>query len=159
MCIEKSASDLHITENEPPILRIDGSLQRTKLPKLDKQELKRMIYGIRTNAQKEIFEKELRNKDIATWNKPNGGYFISLNILDGCAKKAVLLAREAGVVLTGAGATYPYGNDPHDRNIRIAPTYPPMDELKKALEIVCVCIQIACAEKQLALILTNNQGR
>ncbi len=103
----------------------------------------------------EIFERELGNKGIASWNKPNGGYFISLNILDGCAKKAVLLAREAGVVLTGAGATYPYGIDPYDRNIRIAPTYPPMDELKKALKIVCVCIKIACAEKQLAVILNK----
>ncbi len=92
-------------------------------------------------------EAELGGKEIADWTKPNGGYFISLNTLEGCAKKVVAMAAEAGVVLTGAGATYPYGNDPLDRNIRIAPSFPPLAELKKAMEIVAVCIQLASVEK------------
>ncbi|NLW47480.1 MAG: aminotransferase class I/II-fold pyridoxal phosphate-dependent enzyme [Firmicutes bacterium] len=97
----------------------------------------------------ETFELELGGKKIAEWTKPNGGYFISLNTLDGCAKKVVALAAEAGVVLTSAGATYPYGNDPFDRNIRIAPSFPPLGELKKAMEIVAVCIQLASVDKLL----------
>lgn len=95
----------------------------------------------------ETLETELGGKLIASWSKPNGGYFISLNTLDGCAKKVVNMAAEAGVVLTGAGATYPYGNDPLDRNIRIAPSFPSLAELKKAMEILAVCIQLASIEK------------
>lgn len=95
----------------------------------------------------ETLESELGGKQIADWTKPNGGYFISLNTLEGCAKKVVAMAAEAGVVLTGAGATYPYGNDPLDRNIRIAPSFPTLAELKKAVEVVAVCIQLAGAEK------------
>ncbi len=91
-----------------------------------------------------ILEKELEVKKIALWNKPNGGYFISLNVLDGCAKEVVALAGGAGVVLTKAGATFPYGKDPRDRNIRIAPTYPPVEELKKAIELLCICVRIVC---------------
>jgi aspartate/methionine/tyrosine aminotransferase len=90
----------------------------------------------------DIFEKELSGKEIASWIKPNGGYFMSFNALDGCAKKIVAMAKEAGISMTPAGATYPYGNDPHDRNIRIAPTYPPLDELKTAIEVFCICVQI-----------------
>lgn len=97
-----------------------------------------------------IFETELGGKQIATWTRPKGGYFISLNTMEGCAKKVVGMAAEAGVVLTGAGATYPYGNDPRDRNIRIAPTFPPLAELKQAMEIVTVCVQLASIEKILA---------
>lgn len=95
----------------------------------------------------ETLETELGGKGIASWSKPNGGYFISLNTMDGCAKKVVSMAAEAGVVLTNAGATYPYGNDPLDRNIRIAPSFPALAELKKAMEILAVCIQLASAEK------------
>jgi DNA-binding transcriptional MocR family regulator len=98
----------------------------------------------------ETLESELGGKKIAEWTKPKGGYFISLNTLEGCAKKVVAMAAEAGVVLTGAGATYPYGNDPLDRNIRIAPSFPPLAELKMAMEIVAVCIQLASIEKFLA---------
>lgn len=94
-------------------------------------------------------EAELGGKKIADWTKPNGGYFISFNTMEGCAKKVVAMAAEAGVILTGAGATYPYGNDPLDRNIRIAPTFPSILELKKAMEIVAVCVQIASVEKVL----------
>ncbi len=97
----------------------------------------------------QILEKELEGKGVATWNTPNGGYFISLNTLDNCAKEAARLALEAGVVFTKAGATYPYGRDPRDRNIRIAPTMPPVDDLKKAIEILAISIQLVTARKML----------
>ncbi|HOP75686.1 MAG TPA: aminotransferase class I/II-fold pyridoxal phosphate-dependent enzyme [Bacillota bacterium] len=98
----------------------------------------------------EILETELGGTGIAEWSKPTGGYFISLNTMEGCAKQVVKLAAEAGVVLTNAGATYPYGNDPQDRNIRIAPTFPPMEELEKAMNLVALCIKLASVEKLLA---------
>lgn len=98
----------------------------------------------------EILDKELSGKEIAWWNKPNGGYFISLNTLDGCAKKVVAMTAEAGVVMTPAGATFPYGKDPRDRNIRIAPTFPSIDELQNAMEVFSTCIQIASIDKILA---------
>ncbi len=101
-------------------------------------------------AVNEILEKNLSGKGIAAWNKPNGGYFISLDVPEGCAKRTVSLAKEAGVTLTPAGATFPYGKDPHDCNIRIAPTYPPLDELRKAIEILSLCVEIAALEKVLA---------
>ena len=94
-------------------------------------------------------DKEIAPLGIGEWNSPKGGYFISFNALDGCAKRIVGLAKEAGVVMTGAGATYPYGEDPRDSNIRIAPTYPTVDELKLAMEIFCVCVKLASAEKLL----------
>ena len=98
----------------------------------------------------EILENELGGKEIASWNKPNGGYFVSLNTLDNCAKEVEKLSLEAGVVLTKAGATYPYGKDPRDKNIRIAPTLPPVEELKKAIEILCISVQLVSAKKALA---------
>lgn len=101
-------------------------------------------------AVNEILEKNLSGKGIAAWNKPNGGYFISLDIFEGCAKKTVQLAKEAGVIFTPAGATYPYGKDPKDSNIRIAPTYPPISELKTAIDILCVCVELSVLEKILA---------
>lgn len=94
-------------------------------------------------------ESELGGKGIANWTNPNGGYFISVDVLDGCAKRVVSLCKEAGVTLTGAGATYPYGKDPNDRNIRVAPTYPPVAELEQAMELFCICVQLAAAEKLL----------
>lgn len=96
-----------------------------------------------------IFERELAGKGVCSYREPNGGYFISFNTWDGCAKRTVQLCKEAGVTLTGAGATYPYGKDPHDRNIRIAPTYPPIEELKLAVELFCICVQLASIEKLL----------
>ncbi len=93
------------------------------------------------------FESSLAGKGIAEWTVPNGGYFISLDVYNGCAKRTVALCKEAGVTLTGAGATYPYGKDPDDKNIRIAPTFPSRDELCKAVEILCVCVEIAAIEK------------
>ena len=95
------------------------------------------------------FENELSGKGIAEWTSPRGGYFISLNTLDGCAKRTVELCLEAGVVITPAGATYPYGKDPRDRNIRIAPTFPPVAELEKAIDLFCLCVKLAAVEKLL----------
>jgi DNA-binding transcriptional MocR family regulator len=92
---------------------------------------------------------ELDGKEIAWWNKPNGGYFISLNTLDGCAKEVIKMTADAGVIMTPAGATYPYGNDPRDRNIRIAPSFPSVEELKNAMEVFCTCIQIVSINKLL----------
>ncbi|WP_437753163.1 aminotransferase class I/II-fold pyridoxal phosphate-dependent enzyme [Sorangium sp. So ce1389] len=94
-----------------------------------------------------IFERELGGKGIATWTSPRGGYFTSLDTLDGCAKEVVRLANKAGVKLTGAGATYPYGRDPRDRNIRIAPSLPPLDQIRVAMEVVAVCVQLASVRK------------
>ena len=92
------------------------------------------------------FERELTG--IAEWGNPRGGYFISLNVPDGCAKRVYTLMKEAGVTITDAGATYPYGIDPRDRNLRIAPTYPTLDELQTAIDILCVCVRLAAAEKE-----------
>jgi len=105
------------------------------------------IVGPKFATVLEILDSELGNKEIAWWNKPNGGYFISLNTLDGCAKKVVAMTAEAGVIMTPAGATFPYGKDPRDRNVRIAPTFPSIDELKKAIEVFCICIQITSVDK------------
>ena len=109
------------------------------------------IIAPKFKAVLDILEDKLAGGGIAWWNKPNGGYFISLDVLEGCARKVVSLAKDAGVVFTKAGATFPYGNDPLDRNIRIAPTYPPLHELKKAIELLCTCIRLASVEKLLDL--------
>jgi DNA-binding transcriptional MocR family regulator len=95
------------------------------------------------DAVLDILERELTPLKLGEWHSPNGGYFISFDGNRGTAKKTVQLCKEAGVVLTGAGATFPYGNDPDDRNIRIAPTFPPLDELKAAMEVFCVSVKLA----------------
>ncbi len=101
---------------------------------------------------KNTLQRELGDADIATWSDPNGGYFISLNTLDGCAKRTYQLLKAAGVTVTTVGATYPYGNDLRDRNIRIAPTYPANDELQQAMDVLCLCVKIASVEKMLEII-------
>lgn len=98
----------------------------------------------------QTLEKEIAPLGIGSWTNPEGGYFVSFNAPDGCAKRIVQLCSEAGVTLTGAGATFPYGVDPDDKNIRIAPTFPPVDELKKAMELFVICVKLASAEKLLA---------
>lgn len=94
-------------------------------------------------------EKELKGSGLISWENPKGGYFISVDVLPGCAKEVVRLAKEAGVVLTGAGATYPYKKDPKDSNLRIAPTYPTVEELQQAIDLFCVCVKKAGIEKLL----------
>ena len=93
------------------------------------------------------FEKELGGKGVATWTKPRGGYFVSLDTLDGCAAEVVRLADAAGVKLTAAGATFPYGKDPRDRNIRVAPSMPPLGQVRAAMEVVTVCVLLASLKK------------
>ena len=95
------------------------------------------------------FDRELGGLGIADWTKPRGGYFISLNVMDGTAKRVFALCRDAGLTLTDVGATFPYHNDPRDRNLRIAPTYPSNDELKQACELLCLCVKLAAVEKLL----------
>ena len=97
-----------------------------------------------------ILERELAGLGIAEWTNPIGGYFISFNSLEGCAKKIASMCKEAGVVLTPAGATYPYGKDPKDRNIRIAPSFPTVEEMGQATELFALCVKLASVEKLLA---------
>ena len=97
----------------------------------------------------ETLERELGGAEIGTWIKPMGGYFISFDSLDGCAKKIVAKAAEAGLKMTEAGATYPYGIDPHDSNIRIAPSFPELDELKLATEIFVLSVKLVSIDKLL----------
>ncbi len=92
---------------------------------------------------------ELSNTGVANWAVPNGGYFVSVDVLEGCATNVVGLCKEAGVVLTSAGATYPYGKDPKDSNIRIAPTFPSVEELNLAMELFCLCVKKAAVDKLL----------
>ena len=94
-------------------------------------------------------ERDLEGCGIATWTKPKGGYFVSLDVMPGCAKRVVELCRRAGVVLTNAGATYPYGLDPNDTNIRIAPSFPSLDELRDAMNLLCIAVKLAALEKLL----------
>jgi len=114
----------------------------------------RKIIEPKFNIVCDMLEKELRpnsstsdcSHGLGEWHKPRGGYFISFNGLPGTAKRTVELCSLAGVVLTGAGATFPYGRDPEDKNIRIAPTFPPVDELISAMEVFCASVKLASAE-------------
>ena len=99
----------------------------------------------------EVLDRQIAPLGFARWNKPKGGYFVSLNTMPGTAKRALALCKEAGVVMTDAGATYPYGIDPADSNIRIAPSLPPVEELEQAMEVFCLCLKIAAFEKELGL--------
>ena len=94
--------------------------------------------------------RELGGTGLASWIRPKGGYFIALDTLPGCATAVIGLAQEAGVKLTGPGSTFPLHHDPLDRNIRIAPSYPPLDELKTAIELFCICVKLAGVKKILA---------
>jgi len=97
----------------------------------------------------EILDTELSGLGIASWLKPRGGYFISLDAMPGTAKRTLQLCAQAGVVMTPAGATYPYGIDPNDSNIRIAPSFPPVEELWQAMAVFCLCLKLAACEKLL----------
>ncbi|MDE6839043.1 MAG: aminotransferase, partial [Acutalibacter sp.] len=110
----------------------------------------RKILEPKFNIVLEALEQELADLGIARWSHPNGGYFVNLDVMGGCAKRVVALCKEAGVVLTDAGATYPYGVDPNDSNIRIAPSFPPEEELAQAMEVLCTAIKLAATEKLLS---------
>ena len=97
----------------------------------------------------ETLERELGGLGIGTWTKPLGGYFISFDSMEGCAKAIYNKCKEAGVTLTTVGATYPYKKDPHDTNIRIAPSYPTLEELKITAELFTLCVKLASVEKLL----------
>jgi DNA-binding transcriptional MocR family regulator len=102
------------------------------------------------DAVLEILDNELAGKLIASWSRPKGGYFISIDMMQDCAKAVVETASAAGVKLTPAGATYPYGKDPEDRNIRIAPSFPVTEDVSTAMELVAICIQLVSIEKLLS---------
>ena len=97
----------------------------------------------------EVLDRELGGLEIGTWTKPLGGYFISFDSMEGCAKAIVAKAKEACLVLTGAGATYPYGKDPKDSNIRIAPSFPTVEELAVAVEIFVLSVKLVSIDKLL----------
>lgn len=98
------------------------------------------------DAVNEILERELAASGIAHWTRPQGGYFLSLDTLDGCASKVVAMADAAGVKLTKAGATFPYGKDPRDRNIRLAPSFPSLSDIRQAMELVALCVQLVSTD-------------
>ena len=102
------------------------------------------------DAVLDVLDKELAGSGIASWSKPNGGYFISIDTLPGCAQDVIKQAAAAGVKLTPAGATFPYGKDPENKNIRIAPSFPAAADVKKAMELVALCIQLVSIEKLLS---------
>lgn len=99
------------------------------------------------HAVLDALDKEIAPLGIGTWKRPVGGYFVSYDAMPGTAKRALALCKEAGVTMTGAGATFPYGVDPQDSNIRIAPSLPPVEELQQAIAIFCLCVKLAALEK------------
>lgn len=114
-----------------------------------KQHMKKHADEMRPKfeAVLDVLEKELADTGIASWEKPYGGYFISFEAMEGCAKKIVAKCKEAGVTLTGAGATYPYGKDPKDSNIRLAPSFPTLEELAQAADLFVLCVKLVSIEK------------
>lgn len=105
------------------------------------------VLGPKFRCVLDALDREIAPLDIASWQRPKGGYFISLNAMPGTARRVWELCRDAGVTLTGAGATFPYGKDPADSNLRIAPSYPPVEELEQAIAVLCVCLKMAALEK------------
>jgi DNA-binding transcriptional MocR family regulator len=97
-----------------------------------------------------MFSELLSGTGAATWTEPKGGYFISLDVMDGCAKRVVALAKDAGITVVPAGQTFPYSQDPCDRNIRIAPSFPSVAEVEQAAEGIALCTLLAASEKVLA---------
>ncbi len=114
---------------------------------IDHMRLHGMVLKPKFDVVLDTLEKELKPTGIADWTRPKGGYFISLDVADDTAKETYRLASEAGVKITKAGATFPYGKDPRDRNLRLAPSYPPLDELAAAIHVICVCAKLAYLNK------------
>ena len=108
-----------------------------------------VILAPKFNAVADVLDAQIKPLGFANWNRPKGGYFISFNTMPGTAKRALALCKAAGVEFTAAGATYPYGVDPQDSNIRIAPSLPPVSELMQAMDVFCTCIKLAALEKLL----------
>lgn len=100
------------------------------------------------DAVQEVLGRELGGRGLAEWTRPTGGYFISVNTGGGCARRVVQMAAEAGVKLTPAGSTYPYQKDPRDRNVRIAPSFPPVADIRSAMEVLAVCVELASLERK-----------
>lgn len=117
-----------------------------------KSHMKKLAENLRPKFETvlSVMESQLKGKDIADWTSPKGGYFISLDVMEGCAKRVESLCKEAGMVLTTVGATYPYGNDPKDTNIRIAPSFPSVEDIEKASNLLCTAVKYAALEKLLA---------
>ena len=116
---------------------------------LDHMKLHAAIVAPKFEAVEKILSEELSELGIARWTKPRGGYFISFFCESGCAKRTYALAKDAGITMTGVGATYPYARDAADSNIRIAPTYPSLEDIKKAMKVFTVCVRLAACEKYL----------
>ena len=108
------------------------------------------IMGPKFKAVLDTLDEKIAPLEIAQWKRPKGGYFVSFYAMPGTARRTLELCKQAGVTMTGAGATYPYGKDPEDSNIRIAPSLPPVSELEQALEVFCVCLRMATLEKLMA---------
>ena len=105
------------------------------------------ILAPKFHAVLDALDQEIAPLGIADYKRPVGGYFISVDTMPGCAKRTLALCKEAGVTMTGAGATFPYGKDPQDSNIRIAPSLPPVAELEQAIAVFCTCLKLAALEK------------
>ena len=105
------------------------------------------ILAPKFHAVLDALDKEIAPLGIAGYKRPVGGYFVSVDVMPGCAKRTLALCKEAGVTMTGAGATFPYGKDPQDSNIRIAPSLPPVAELEQAIAVFCTCLKLAALEK------------
>ena len=111
------------------------------------------IMGPKFEMVLKILRKQVTNKGIAHWHHPIGGYFVCVAAMPGTAKRTLDLCKKCGVIMTEAGATYPYGVDPHDSMIRIAPSLPPIEELEKAMHVFCTCLKLAALEKYLGITL------
>ena len=104
------------------------------------------IMGPKFRCVVDALDQEIAPLEIARWQRPKGGYFVSLYAMPGTAKRTLALCKEAGVTMTGAGATFPYGKDPQDSNIRIAPSLPPVEELEQAIAVLCTCLKLSALE-------------
>lgn len=120
---------------------------RDKAHTLELMKEHAQIVKPRFDVVADALEREIRPLEIASWTRPKGGYFISFDAMEGTATRVLQLCKEAGVTLTPAGSTYPYKKDPKDRNIRIAPSLPPVEELEQAAQVFCVCVKLAALEK------------